>query len=521
MDMSRSSRRVRAGGGRLRRWSGIRRPGCNRIFRECRARPSYGCGVRLRTVLVILLLLLASGLPVASAQRLLEEPTAGSATGPDPYWRYDGNGGTNALRYDIGVSYDFGRRHLRGRTVVTLRATKDLTSFSLDLLLPVSEVRIDGRRVAFSRPTRHELRVVPRAPVRAGTILRVAVTYAGHPDRRAYAGERNWLANRSEVVTMNQPHMAPWWFPSNDHPSDKATYHIRVTVPRGKRVISNGTLVRRTVHGTRATTYWRMRDPMASYLAFFAAGDFVVERGTSKAGIRYVNAVSRQLPRDSRTRALRILRRTGAITDWLQSWLGPYPFTSTGGVVTGIDVGFALENQTRPTYGEWIYPGVVVHEVAHQWFGDSVSVNRWRDIWINEGFATFAEHAYDAAHGGPSVARWLNSAYRARCEDSGSSFWTLDLASPGAANIFHEAVYDRGAMVLGALQNRIGATALRDLLRTWVAAHRDGNATVAQFEALAASETGEDLDGFFDAWLRDGTVPAATTDNGLTPGLCG
>ncbi|HWJ67658.1 MAG TPA: M1 family metallopeptidase [Nocardioides sp.] len=439
---------------------------------------------------------------------------AGSLTGPDPYWTLDGNGGTNAIRYNILVGYDFAERRLRGRTVIAMKARQDLTSFSLDLLLPATAVRIDGRAVRFTRPNQHELRVLPGRTIPAGTVFRVDVAYQGQPGRVAYAGERNWLANRYEVVTMNQPHMAPWWFPSNDHPSDKALFDIRVTVPRGKRVVSNGTYVRRTVSGRRATTHWRMSDPMATYLAFFAAGDFVLESGRTRQGIRYHNAVSERLPSGVRLDALRTLRRTAGITDWLQAWLGPYPFTSTGGVVTSLDVGFALENQTRPTYGAWIYPSVIVHEIAHQWFGNSVSVSTWRDIWINEGFATFAEVAYDARHGGQSVASWLRSQYGAQCSYPDDGFWRLDLRDPGAAQIFATAVYDRGAMVLAALHNRLGETWLRSTLRAWAVARHDGNATVAQFEAFADARTDEDLSGFFDAWLGGG-VPEPTADNGL------
>jgi aminopeptidase N len=346
----------------------------------------------------------------------------------------------------------------------------------------------------------------------------VQVRYRGRPARFGYAGERNWLANRHEVVTMNQPHMAPWWYPSNDHPSDKATFDIRVNVPRAKRVISNGVRVSRKVSGNRATTHWRMSDPMTTYLAFFAAGDFRMETGHTRTGIRYYNAVSNRLPAGDRTRAARMLRRTSGITEWLQRQLGDYPFASTGGLVTSLPVGFALENQTRPTYGSWIYPGVIVHEVAHQWFGDSVSVRRWRDIWINEGFATYAEVFYGAAHGGPSVNTWLQRSYDSWCRESGSSFWRLDLDDPGAARVFHPAVYERGAMVLAALRNRIGGTDLLRVLRTWVRDHRDGNASVAQFETLAETVSGEQLDGFFDAWLRSGAPPAGTSDNGLGRG---
>ncbi|AJR18561.1 M1 family peptidase [Pimelobacter simplex] len=475
--------------------------------------------MRTRILLVLLLALCLPGLTAAPGARAADAraaegtPSAGSDRGGDPYWPLDGNGGTDARHYDVRVAYDFGTGRLTGRTAATMVATADLKSFSLDLLLPVTSVKVDGRPARFRKPSKHELRVVPKRPIAKGARFKVVVKYAGRPASYGYAGERNWLADRHEVVAMNQPHMAPWWFPSNDHPSDKATFDIRVTAPRGKQVVSNGLRVSRKVAGARATTRWRMTDPMATYLAFFAAGDFVVEKGRSAAGIPFYNAVSKQLPAGQRAQSVRMLRRTAGMTDWLQRRLGTYPFASTGGLVTGLDVGFALENQTRPTYGSWIYPSVMVHELAHQWFGDSVAVRRWRDIWLNEGFASYLEVDYAAAHGGPSVESWLADRWRTTCATD--SFWRLDIADPGAARVFDDAVYDRGAMVIAALRNRIGAADLTTLLRTWVRDHRGGNATVEQFVALAESVSGESLDAFFRAWLSSGRAPAGTADNGL------
>ena len=476
--------------------------------------------MRWRTVLVVILLLLVPVLsgPSTAVEQRESAPTAGSAKGGDGYWPYDGNGGTDAQHYNVNVVYDFPTGTLAGRTVVTMRAKQALSAVYLDLLLPVTGAKVDGRAARYTRSTGHEVRVtLPRA-VATGAVFRVELTYKGRPASYSYAGERNWLADRHEVVAMNQPHMAPWWFPSNDHPSDKARFDIRVNVPRDKEVASNGAFAGRVVQGTRATTHWQSKDPMATYLAFFAAGDFLLETGRSAHGIRYYNHVSARLPSGERVAAQRMLRRTAGMTDWLEDWLGPYPFATTGGVVTSLPVGFALENQTRPTYGSWIYPGVMVHELAHQWFGDSVSVRRWDDIWLNEGFATFAEVHYDAARGGPSVSSWLQQAYDDRCRQPSSQFWQLDLRDPGRDDIFHEAVYERGAMVLAALRNRIGANDLTRLLRAWVAQHRDGNAAISQFETLAETVSGEDdLDGFFDAWL-DGGVPEPTDDNGLDRG---
>ena len=439
---------------------------------------------------------------------------------PDPYYPVDGNYGYDVQHYDIHDSYRFGDRRLSGVTTVQLVPGQDLSSFSLDLLLKVDSVRIDGVRVDFAKTDLHELVITPAAPLVAGTPVDVTVRYHGFPQRIRWQGERNWLADAHEVVTMNEPHMAAWWFPSNDHPSDKATFDITVTTGKRKQVVSNGVRVDRVVHGDQATTHWRMSDPMATYLAYFAAGPFAIDRGKAH-GLRYFNAVSRQLPPAAEAQALRVLHHSAAVTAWLQSQLGRYPFATTGGLVTSLQVGFALENQTRPTYPSWPNVGVVVHELAHQWFGDSVSVERWRDIWLNEGFASYMELAWDEAHGGRTTTRVLHQRYHQNRDNDG--YWSLDIADPcghDAApcpwwDLFDSAVYNRGAMALAALRNRIGDDDFHRVLRRWVRHRAGGNGRVPQFEALAERVSGEDLAGFFDAWLSAGKPPPRTAAFGL------
>ena len=174
----------------------------------------------------------------------------------DPYWPLDGNGGIDVASYAISNRYAFDTKRLSGRTKVRLTATADLSSFSLDFLLRVSEVTVDGAEADFTRTDGgHELRITPATPLAAGTEHTVVVAYADRPARRSYAGESNWLASKREVVTMNEPHMAPWWFPANDHPSDKAAMDVRITVPRGFKVLSNGLPVGRRVRGAVATSH--------------------------------------------------------------------------------------------------------------------------------------------------------------------------------------------------------------------------------------------------------------------------
>jgi aminopeptidase N len=468
----------------------------------------------LLTLLVSLATTTSPLSPLSAGATDERRPVTAAAGMGDRYFPWDGNRGIDVLHYDIHDRYDFQSGRLRGWTRLTVRATKDLVRFHLDFLLPVTAVTLDGRRVAFSRPDRHELRIIPDHPLDDGERFRVRVRYDGFPDRVGWQGERNWLADEREVVTMNQPHMAPWWFPANDHPRDKAAVDIHITVPRNRQVVANGRLVRRKVRGPVATTHWRATEPMATYLAFFAAGPYVRRSGVSH-GHRWYTAVSRQLSPPARLGALRLMRRSAAITEWLEDQLGDYPFSSTGGLVTGLRVRFALENQTRPTYPAVSETNVtlVVHELAHQWFGDSVSVDRWRDIWLNEGFATFMEVRWNETHGGQSGAAWLSSKY----DEAGDAprFWRLRIDDPGARHIFDGPVYVRGAMAVQALRNRIGEDDFWALLRQWTGARRFGNGSVRDFRALAESVSGEDLDGFFDAWLHARHRPADTVANGL------
>ena len=175
------------------------------------------------------------------------------------------------------------------------------------------------------------------------------VTYDDHPGNYAYAGESNWLASRREVVAMNEPHMAPWWFPANDHPLDKAVVDVKIRVPNGREVISNGELKGRRV-GRRSTTWhWRADEPMAPYLAFFAAGDFSIARGT-RDGLPWLVAVSQGLGRSEERASMRLMKKTPKVIAGLEQDLGDYPFSVVGGLTTSLDPGFALENQTRPVY---------------------------------------------------------------------------------------------------------------------------------------------------------------------------
>jgi aminopeptidase N len=463
---------------------------------------------------------LAAGAPGATATAENSAETSAAAVDGasgigDPYWPLDGNGGIDVATYRISDRYEMGTKRLSGRTTLGLTATEDLASFSLDFLLDVSKVTVDGEKARFDKSDGgHELRITPARQLAAGSKHTVVVAYDDHPARHSYAGERNWLASKDEVVTMNEPHMAPWWFPANDHPLDKAVVDVKIRVPNGREVVSNGKLRGREV-GKRSTQWhWRADEPMVPYLAFFAAGDFAIEKGKHH-GLPWLVAVSEDLDERDQAASMRLMKKTPAVVAGLEKDLGDYPFSVVGGLTTGLNPGFALENQTRPTYPAvgGSATSLIVHELSHQWFGDDVAVQRWSDVWLNEGFATFMEWRWAEAHGGRSADSVFRS-YYANVE-AASGFWKVAVDDPGADNVFDGAVYGRGAMALQALRNRVGDETFWRVVQTWLREQRGGNGSTPELEEVAARVSGQDLGSFFDTWLSTLAKPAATATNGL------
>ena len=458
---------------------------------------------------------LAAGLTGAPAVAQTARAEDGASGIGDPYWPLDGNGGIDVASYRIDNDYALASKRLEGETTVEFATTADLTSFSLDFLLPVKKVTVDGERATFTKSDGdHELRITPAAPLATGTTHEAVVTYAGFPGKYSYAGESNWLADRHEAVAMNEPHMAPWWFPANDHPLDKATVDVRITVPQGREVVSNGKLRGRKTSKGMTTWHWKADEPMAPYLAFFAAGDFTLAKGKHR-GLPWLVAVSDRLAPAQHRRSMKLMKATPRVVSGLEKDLGDYPFSTVGGLTTGLDVGFALENQTRPTYPaiSFNYTSIVVHELAHQWFGDDISVQHWKDIWLNEGFASFMEWRWAETHDDRPASKTLSRAYASHPADS--SFWSVPIGDPGKAKVFDGAIYDRGAMTLQALRNRVGDDVFWSIIRTWIDEQAGGNGASEEFEEVAARVSGQDLTAFFTAWLRTTERPAATADNGL------
>ncbi|WP_030268201.1 M1 family metallopeptidase [Streptomyces sp. NRRL B-24484] len=442
-------------------------------------------------------LLLLAGAPAGAAA-----PAGAVPTPPDPYFPLSGNQGYDVRHYDLDLDFTPANHLLDARATITATADRPLSSFRLDYSGPaVLQVLVDGRPAAHRRDGQ-KLTVAPARPIRPGAPFTVVVRYRGTPERISdpALGDYGWLSTPDGAVALNEPDGARTWYPLNDDLRDKATYTFRITTPTGVTALANGEPAGppETRDG-RTTVTWQMRKPMAGYLSMVAIGDFRVTRSTDD-GLLNITAVDPALGDDA------LLHRTTAqAVAWEKKRFGAYPFDSTGGIVDRIDVGYALETQSRPVYDGGTDELTVVHEIAHQWYGDSVTPSTWRDIWLNEGFAAYTEWLWQEDHGGPTAQQVFDTYYET---PAGDPFWSLKTGDPGRDEMFNfDAVYVRGAMTLHALRTTIGDHDFFELLRTWARTYRYGTVDTGDLLRLAEKISHRRLGPLFDAWLHTAAKP--------------
>jgi aminopeptidase N len=421
----------------------------------------------------------------------------------DPYFPEAGNGGYDVERYVLDLTWDPADEHLEGVTTITATATQPLSRFALDLVgLDVSRVVVDGERARAERRGDRDLIVTPAAPIADGVSFESVVDYGGSPAAIAGADpvDPGWWSDGGEVYVASEPDGAATFFPANDHPSDKAAYEIRVTVPDGLDVAANGAL-RQTLRGDGVQTWvYDAPDPMATYLVQVVIADLTFEETTGPGGLPIHNAYDADVGSEARG----ALAPTAGMIGFYDDRFGPFPFESYGGVVVDDELGFALETQTLTLFGaDALAEPIVAHELAHQWFGNHVSPATWRDIWLNEGFATYAEWLWSEHTGGVSIDDIA-------AEAALSPGLDRPPGDPGADHLFASTVYVRGALTLHVLRHTLGDDAFFELVRAWLDRYGGDAASTADFEALAAEvgarEPG-DLDALFDAWLRAPRLP--------------
>lgn len=436
-------------------------------------------------------------------------PAAEVTWEPDPYFPRQGNPGIDVQRYVLSLRYDVDTRVLTGRATLRLRATEALTEITLDLdrRLTVTGVLVDGRSATFSQPASdvQKIRIVPPMPITEGDAVGLSVRYRGKPAPviDPDGAVDGWVRTDDGAVVVAEPQGSPTWFPGNDTPRDKATYRMRVVVDRELTAISNGRFLGRQRETRHRVSYtWDQAEPMATYLATVAIGRFDVTRGRTSDGLPLYTGVD---PRISRA-GVRALEHLPSMIRFFSRSFGAYPFTAAGSIVDHVpDLGYALETQTRPVYSGPVDEDLVAHETAHQWFGNSVTLATWRDIWLNEGFATWAEWFWAEHRGRESAQDRFDRFWQIPADND---FWTVPPANPGGPqNLFDDAVYIRGAMTLQALRDEVGDEVFLGLLRAWATENAYGTVTSEQFRRFAAEYTGRDLTRLFEVWLDRPSKP--------------
>ncbi|MBX3286826.1 MAG: M1 family metallopeptidase [Actinobacteria bacterium] len=425
---------------------------------------------------------------------------------PDEVFAGLGDPRIDVADYQVRLHAEPGRDEVAGTARLRLAATTadPLPSFTLDLRGPrATQVLVDGRRAKVSTEA-DELEITPSAPLEPGESTSVVITYAGEPEPASFPRLEvpvGWQPDdRGGWFTMNEPFGASSWVPVNDHPSDKATWTITLDTPASVTGVANGRLRSRQAVAGRRRWVWETDQPMASYLAFVAIGDYdLVERGGAE-GTEVVFAFPPDLSPDERG----AFDQLDPILSFFSDTFGPYPDDDAGAAVVDTSLGLAMETQTRPLFGSDAFRGgdawALAHEVAHQWYGNAVSPARWQDLWLNESFATYADWLWRESQGEGSVRELSDG----RGVPSAGGLAVLD---PEAAATFDGAVYEGGARALHALRLEAGDDDFFELLRRWFADNRGRSVTTEDFLALARKVTDADVDAWADEWLRNPDPP--------------
>ncbi|ASR37068.1 peptidase M1 [Prauserella marina] len=434
---------------------------------------------------------------------MTDSPSPGADTSGDSYLPSHGNGGYRVRHYDLDLDYRLVANRLAGTVTITAVATATLSRFSLDLSgFKIGRVLVDQRQARYSqRPGK--LTVRPARAIPSGAEFTVTVRYSGNPRPvgTAYWGEVGWDELADGAIVASQPVGAPSWFPCDDRPSAKASYRLALTTSSAYSVLATGDLV--SVRRAASTTTWvyERREPTASYLMGVYIGRY--------AELRFGDRVRVAVPARLREKAGADFARQAEMLSLLSRYFGPYPFAEYVVVVTDDELDDPIEAQGMAVFGANHVDGtggaerLAVHELAHQWFGNSLTVADWRHIWLNEGFATYAEWLWSAETGGPSAEalarRWHRVLSGRAAEPS--------IGDPGVANMFDERVYKGGALTLHALRGELGDATFFALLRDWADTYRHGTVTTEAFVALAETHAGRALDRFFAAWLTGPALP--------------
>jgi len=457
------------------------------------------------------------------------DPVPGARTSGDSLFPHVGNGGYDVLHYDLDIAWTPGAPVATASTIdatarITAEAQTPLSEFSLDFEgLTVDSITVDGVPATWERDidpavTKYKLIVTPAEPVEGD--FTAVVEYSGSPVKHIDPDDspEGWIAGDDGATAVNEPVGAMTWYPVNNSLKDKAKYDIKLTIPRqldgeSMAAASNGTLHSKTRNGSLETWHWKQPNQMAPYLSMVSIGKYEVRESVielESGTYRDWTFLDVAMTPTQRNTTLASLAQTEGIMRWMESHFGPYPGVATGAVVDRINVGYALETQDRSFYQNQVTKGTLIHEIAHQWFGNAVSPTDWSDLWLNEGAGDYMPRAYNFETGATpdSPATSYFAAYNRSAATAGQ--WSVPLAGFTDPAILFHYVYSRGGLTYETLRTIVGDETWFEIMRTWVAENNGSDASTADFVELAERISGKELSPVLDPWLYGTAKPAWT-----------
>ncbi|MDR0595960.1 MAG: hypothetical protein LBG50_00245 [Clostridiales Family XIII bacterium] len=487
----------------------------------------------------------------------------------NPILGQNGNDGYDVQHYDIDAAYKEAlnatpsalRANLHAETKITAKATKSLSKIEFDFRADadradVGSVKLNGVDVDKAAVTsvsddaadRHKLVITPETAIASGSTFTVDIVYWVKTGTYKFNGASTQgfvpSANGTGATALGEPNGATFWFPSNNNTTDRATYTISLTAPRNLVGVSVGNLISKQSHGSDITRVWEQTQPTIPYLVDASFGDYIefsdeieLIDGTKIPAYGYVDKSLYNSSNTNKRRAYWYAKDLQEYINWAESHFGKYPGESAGFVFENLKdgddgVGYSLETVGRPYYSGIPATSTFVHEQLHQWFGDSVTIAKWEDLWLNEGFASFLSNIWFEENGvrpsGFGAGTTTNDWYARWYEDNkDSDFWYIAPADPiNAANLFTDITYGRGSYALAALRVAVGDEDFFNIVKTWADEQAGKAATTAQFIETAKRVSGVEqtaLDTLLQRYIYDqykpesfpaGRLPDAPTEPG-------